>query len=187
MKDFVRWLFAIDPRYAQMMVTATDSQINPLLHQLVERSMALHEADSSGIQPTDSEWVDIRQQYDSTLATLERVLNLTPAMVHDSATTADGRARLAMARVNDYFDRAISGRAQFLPIPPLLAQVLRERGDWSIDAAAVQRAVERATALRASADSLRPAGGGAQMQPAPGPPPVALPDSGKRPVRRSVQ
>jgi hypothetical protein len=108
-------------------------------------------------------------------------------MVHDSASTADGRARLAMARVNDYFDRAISGRAQFLPIPPLLAQVLRERGDWSIDAAAVQRAVERATALRASADSLRPAGGGAQMQPAPGPPPVGLPDTSKRPVRRSVQ
>jgi hypothetical protein len=108
-------------------------------------------------------------------------------MVHDSASTAEGRARLAMARVNDYFDRAISGRAQFVPIPPLLSQALRERGDWSIDAAAVQRAVERATALRASADSLRPAGGGAQMQPAPGPPPVAQPDSSKRPVRRPVQ
>ena len=187
MKDFVRWLFALDPRYAQMMVTANDSQVNLLLHQLVERSMALHEADSSGVQPTDSEWADIRAQYDSTLATLERALNLTPAMVHDSASTAEGRARLAMARVNDYFDRAISGRAQFLPIPPLLAQALRERGDWSIDAAAVQRAVERATALRASADSLRPAGGGAQMQPAPGPPPVAQPDSSKRPVRRPVQ
>jgi hypothetical protein len=187
MKDFVRWLFAIDPRYGQMMLTAGDSQINLLLGQLVERSMALHEADSSGVRPTDSEWADIRSQYDSTLALLEREMNLTPAMVRDSATTAEGRARLAMARVNDYFDRVVTGRAQFLPIPPLLTQVLRERGDWSIDAAAVQRAVERATALRASADSLRPAGGGGVMQPAPGPPPVAVPDSGKRPRRRSVQ
>ena len=187
MKDLVRWLFAIDPRFAQMMLTATDSQVNQLLQQLVQRSMALHEADSSGIQPTDSEWTDIRQQYDSALAALEHSLNLTPAMIHDSASTEDGRARLAMARVNDYFDRAVAGKAQFLPVPPLLAQVLRDRGEWSIDAAAVQRAAERATALRASADSLRPAGGGAQMQPAPGPPPVALPDSGKRPTRRSVQ
>lgn len=187
MKDLVRWLFAIDPRYAQMMLTANDSQVNLLVQQLVQRSMALHEADSSGVQPSDSEWADIRVQYDSTLAVLEHSLNLTPAVVHDSASTEDGRARLAMARVNDYFDRAISGKAQFLPIPPLLAQVLRDQGDWSIDAAAVQRAAERATALRASTDSLRPAGGGAQMQPAPGPPPVVLPDSSKRPVRRSVQ
>ena len=185
-KDFVRWLYAIDPRYAQMMVTASDSQIGLLLRQLVERSMALHEADSTGVQPTDSEWADVRVQYDSTLAVLEHALNLTPAMVHDSASTQEGRARLAMARVNDYFDRVVGGQAQFVPIPPLLTQVLRERGDWSIDAAAVQRAAERATALRASADSLRPAGAGAQMTPAPGPPPIAVPDSSKRP-RRSVQ
>ena len=183
MKDFVRWLFAIDPRYAQMMVTATDSQIDLLLHQLVERSMALREADSSGVQPTDTEWAQIRLEYDSMVGGFERLLNLTPAMVHDSAATDEGRARLAMARVNDYFDRAIAGQTQFVPIPPLLAQALRDRGDWSIDAAAVQRSVERATSLRASADSLRP-GRGAQMQPAPGPPPVAQPDSSKRPARR---
>ena len=116
---------------------------------------------------------------------MEQVLNLTPAMAHDSATTDEGRSRLAMARVNDYFDRLVSSRAQFLPIPPLLTQVLRERGNWSIDAPAVQRAVERANALRASADSLRPATG-TPMQPAPGPPPVTLPDTGK-PLSRTVR
>ena len=185
-KDFVRWLFSIDPRYAQMMLTANDSLVNALLHQLVERTIALREADSSGVQPTDSEWADIRTEYDSTLAVLQHELNLNGAMLHDSATTDEGRSRLAMARVNDYFDRVVTGQAQFLPVPPLLTQVLREKADWSIDADAVQRAVERATALRASADSLRPPGGGARMQPAPGPPPVAVPDSGKRPPRRPV-
>jgi len=183
-KDFVRWLYAIDPRYAQSLTTANDSMINQLVVQLVQRSLALREADSSGVQPTDSELAEIRLAYDSSLAAVEQVLNLTPAMAHDSATTADGRTRLAMARVNDYFDRLVGGRTQFLPIPPLLTQVLRERGDWSIDAPAVQRAVERANALRASADSLRPAAG-AQMQPAPGPPPVTLPDTSK--PRRSVR
>lgn len=188
-KDFVRWLYSIDPRYAQMMLSANDSQVRILLGELVERTMALREADSSGVQPTDSEWKAIRTQYDSTIAVLERQLNLSGAMLHDSATTADGRARLAMARVNDYFDRVVTGQAQFLPIPPLLAQALREKGDWSIDAAAVQRSVERATALRASADSLRPPGNGAPMRPAPGPPPVGVPDSAKRqlPTHRSLQ
>lgn len=181
-KDFVRWLYAIDPRYAQSMLTAGDSLINLLVLQLVQRTLGLQEADSSRVQPTDSEWADIRVEFDSTLAVLEHELNLNPAMLHDSATTDEGRARLAMARVNDYFDRVITGQAQFLPIPPLLTQVLRERGEWSIDAAAVQRAVERATALRASADSLRPANGAVQR--APGPPPVSLPDTGNRPVHQ---
>lgn len=185
LKDFVRWLYAIDPRYAQSLATANDTMINQLVVQLVQRSLALREADSNGVQPTDSERAEIRLAYDSSLAAVEQALTLTPAMVHDSATTDEGRTRLAMARVNDYFDRLVSGRAQFLPIPPLLTQVLRERGDWSIDGPAVQRAVERANALRASVDSLRPATG-APMQPAPGPPPVTLPDTGK-PLRRTVR
>ncbi len=182
-KDFVRWLFSIDPRYGQMLAAASDSQVNVLLRQLVEQALVLREADSSGIQPTDSEWARIRAQYDTMLTALQQELSLNATMLHDSATTDEGRTRLAMARVNDYFDRIVAGQAQFLPIPPLLTQVLRERGDWSIDAAAVQRSVERATALRASADSLRPSGTGAQMQPAAGPPPVTLPDTGQRPAR----
>jgi hypothetical protein len=99
-----------------------------------------------------------------------------------------------MARVNAYFDRVVGGGAQFFPIPPLLAQVLRQRSEWSIDAAAVRRAAERATALRAASDSLRPPGGeappGAGMRPAPGPAPVPpVPDSllQRPPSRRIVQ
>jgi len=189
MRDFVRWLYAIDPRYAQMMVSANDSQIKLLLNELVERSMALREADSSGVQPSDTEWADIRTRYDSTLNVLGGELKLSAATLRDSATTADGRARLAMARVNDYFDRVVSGQAPFLPVPPLLSQALRERSDWSIDPAAVQRAVERATALRASADSLSQPGAGGTLRPAPGPPPVLPPDTGKHatPTRRSLQ
>lgn len=179
-KDFVRWLFAIDPRFAQQLQAANDSQINILVQQLVQRTLALRQADSSGVQPTDSEWAGVREQYDSTLAGLQHALNLSPAMVHDSATTDEGRARLAMARVNDYFDRVVSGQTAFVPIPPLLTQLLRERGEWSIDAAAVQRASERATALRASADSLTRPGAGVPLRPAPGPPPIGVPDSGKR-------
>jgi hypothetical protein len=177
MKDFVRWLYAIDPRYAQMMLSANDSQLNTLLSELVQRSMALRQADSSGVRLSDSEWVEIHTQYDSTIAAISRQLNLTSAVLHDSGATDDARARLVTGHVNDYFDRVVAGEAQYLPIPPLLTQVLREHASWSIDPAAVQRAVERATALRASADSQRqPA---APMRPAAGPPPVGAPDSAR--------
>lgn len=193
MRDMVRWLFAIDPRIAQTLPTATDSQIAPLLRQLVERTVALQQADSARVQLTDSEWTEVRVEYDSSLAIMRSLLGLTPAMLHDSATTAEGRARFAMARVNDYFDRVVLRQAQFAPIPPLLAQVLREGGKWSLDQSGVRQAAQRAGTLRASADSLTPPGGaapGAGLRPAPGPAPVPpVPDSVLRrpPAHRTRQ
>lgn len=193
-RDFVRWLFAIDPRYASAIPQASDSQIGTLVQQLVTRNVALQQAESAKVQLTDSEWTDVRLEYDSSLSFLRNRLGLTPEAMRDSTTTAEGRIRYAMARVNDYFDRVVSRQAQFSPIPPLMAQVLRERSDWSVDASGVRQAAQRAVTLRASADSLAPpagaAPGGTGLRPAPGPPPVpTIPDSvlQKQPARRSVQ
>ena len=192
-KDLVRWLSAINPRFAQALPMQSDSQITLLVQQIVERDIALQQADSARVQLTDSEWTEVRKEYDSTLAILANMLGYSAAMLRDSAATPDARARFMMARVNDYFDRVVGGQAQFFPVPPLLAQWLRERSDWSIDATGVQRAAERAASLRAGADSLRPPGAGnqgAQVRPAPGPPPVPpVPDSVVRrlPSRRVVQ
>jgi parvulin-like peptidyl-prolyl isomerase len=192
LRDFVRWLYAIDPRIAQSLSAANDSQVTMLVQQLVERTVALQQADSAHVQLSDSEWAAVRVEYDSSLAMLRTLLQLDPAALRDSTTTAEGRTRFAMSRVNDYFDRVVGRTAQFAPVPPLLAQVLRERTTWSIDEAALRQASQRATALRASADSLRPPGGeapsGAGMRPAPGPPPV-VPESvlQQRPTQRVVQ
>lgn len=193
MRDFVRWLFAIDPRIAQALPQATDTMITPLVQQLVERTVALQQAESAKVQLSDSEWTDVRAEYDSNLAILRALIGLNPVAMRDSATTAEGRERYAMARVNDYFDRVVNRQAQFAPIPPLLAQVLRERSKWSVDQSAVREAAQRAGTLRAIADSLNPPGGGppgAGMRPAPGPPPVApIPDSvlHRPPTNRTLQ
>jgi hypothetical protein len=193
MKDFVRWVYAINPQYLQALHTANDSEIGSLVEQLVERELALRQADSAKVQLSDSEWTTVRAEWDSTLGILGTLLNFTPAMLRDSATTKEGREQFMMARVNDYFDRLVSGQARFFPVPPLLAQWLRDRARWSIDPAGVQRASERAVALRASADSLAPPGSGspsAGVRPAPGPPPVqGVPDSvlQRPPSRRVVQ
>jgi hypothetical protein len=188
LKDLVRWLYAINPRYMQVLPTATDSQIGQLVQRLAERDLVLQQAESAKVQLADSEWVEVRAEYDSTLSMLRTVLGIDAAMLRDSATTKENRERLLMARVNDYFDRLVAGEAQFFPVPPLLAQWLREHSRWSIDASGVQRASERATALRAGADSLSrpgPGGSGAQVRPAPGPPPVPSgPDSGPAPAPR---
>jgi hypothetical protein len=75
--------------------------------------------------------------------------------------------------VDDYLERVVNGRAQFLPMPPFLSVALREDAAWNIDQAGVRVALERARAVRAARDS---AGLGESqppaVTPAPGPAPV---------------
>jgi hypothetical protein len=65
----------------------------------------------------------------------------------------------AMARVQDYFERVVRGRARFYPVPPFLGERLRARAKWSVDQAGARRALERAKEMRAVGDSLQPPGG----------------------------
>jgi peptidyl-prolyl cis-trans isomerase D len=169
-RDLARWLAAIDPGIAQALPSATDEQITQFLKFLVQRQVQLEQADSAGITLTRDDWAQLRMQHDSALSILATVLNLTPGMLQDSAATPEARTRFAMARVEDYFDRVVSRRARFFPIPPFLGETLRARGTWSVDQAGVRRALERATEMRA-ADSLN-APTGPRMTPAPGPAPV---------------
>jgi peptidyl-prolyl cis-trans isomerase D len=171
MKDLVRWLGALDPQVAQALGTATDDQIKQFLKVVVQRQLLLEAADSAGVTLTPQDWTQLRAQHDSALAILGSVLNLTPRILQDSAATPEARASLARARVQDYFDRVVHGRARFYPIPPFLGETLRARGSWSVDQAGVRRALERAKEIRATADSLT-GQGAPRMTPAPGPAPV---------------
>ena len=193
MSDLVRWLYALDPRVTQQMSAASDSQLNGLVLQLAERAVALQAAESSHVQLSDSERTEVRAQYDSSVALLRTVLQLDSIAIRDPASSREEHTRLAMLQLENYFERLLSGQAQFMPVPPLLAQALRERSSWSVDQTALREAAQRAAALRASADSLSPSpgagGGGPGLRPAPGPAPVQVPDSALRrpPSQRSVQ
>ena len=170
-RDLARWLSALDPNVAQSLPQATDEQINQFLKALVQRQLLLAQADSAKIALTAEDWQMLRAQHDSGMAMLASILNLTPQMLRDSLANPAERTNFAMARVNDYMDRVVHGRARFFPLPPFLAEALRARSKWSVDEAGVRRALERAQQQRMAADSLR-APGVPRMTPAPGGPPI---------------
>jgi hypothetical protein len=107
---------------------------------------------------------------------LGSILNLSPVMLRDSAPTPAARVDFAMARVNDYLEKVLHGRARFFPVPPFLAETLRDRAHWTVDEAGVRRALERAQELRGDSTRAQGAPNGPQnaprMVPAPGPAPV---------------
>jgi hypothetical protein len=170
--DLTHWLHALDPQYVQNLPQAGDEQIRNFLRLLTQRQILILQADSAGVQIEPAEWVRLRVEHDSTLAMVQSALGLSSRILDDSTEGADARVRFAMARVNDYLERVLSSRAQFVPVPPFFGAALRQRGDWAVVPAGIAQAAERAGAARARVDSL--SGGDARppMQPAPGPPPV---------------
>jgi len=178
-QDFMHWLPALDPRVLPALSTATEQQVVGLLKGLAQRDILLHQADSARVGLSDSDWAMVRAQQDSALSTVEGLLKLTPAIVRDSVTTPDGRVRLAMTRVNDYVDRVVGGQTQFAPLPPYLSEYLRAHGAWAKNDAGVQLAIERAQAIRAQLDSLRPSPQ-PNNQPVPAVPPGAQPITPRR-------
>ena len=69
-----------------------------------------------------------------------------------------------------YFDRAVARQVQFVPVPPFLAQTLRQRDSYAFDQAGIRRAVERATEGRGGPDSTQAAGARPGLRPSPAPP-----------------
>ena len=172
--DLTRWLHALEPQYAQGLSNATDEQIRDFLTLLTQRTLLIWQADSAGVGLGAEEWAQIRAQHDSALRLLQTALNVSAQALADSAADAGSRRRIAFARVNDYLERVLNNRAQFVPVPPFLAASLRSLAEWEVSAAGVTQALSRAEALRAAVDSL--SGGQDEnhprMMPAPGPAPA---------------
>ncbi|HXE81710.1 MAG TPA: peptidylprolyl isomerase [Gemmatimonadales bacterium] len=169
-RNLVRWLSALDPQVAQSLPQASDDQIKQFLKAIAQRDLLIQQADSAKVMLTPQDWQQIRAEHDSAIMMLGSILNISPQMLRDSASSQEERTNIAMARVNDYVDRVLQGRARFFPVPPFLGETLREKARWSVDEAGVRRAVERAQEIRTAADSSRT--NAPRMMPAPGPAPI---------------
>ena len=177
--DLMRWIFAINPGEVRGLPFASDDQVRQFLKVVTQRELLLAHVDSAGVRLTPDDWEQIRTDHASALRILDNELGISPKMLADSAPTVGARVRLAAVHVDAYLGRVLSEGAQFFPVPPFLAAALRESEPWSINAAGVAEAVDRAKALRAAGDSV-PGGG---MRPAPGPPPIPLDTAHGRVIR----
>lgn len=172
--DFVRWIYSLEPRVAAAVKDVPDEQLERFLRLIAQRHVLIRLADSARVQPTPEEWEYAKAQHDSALHLLRNILRLTPDVLRDSGASAADRERLATAHVDEYLQRVVTGRAQFLPMPPFLSFVLRDGADWDIDQAGVRVALEKARTVRGARDSTEapPPAEESPMTPATGPAPV---------------
>jgi hypothetical protein len=177
--EFMRWIQALPPQYAAQLKQADDSMLTQFARVLSQNVLLLRQADSAKIQVTPAEWKGMEANYRAQLDTLRAEMGLDTAALWDSSAAKVDRSKVAAAKVEQYFDRLISGTSKLRPLPSALATVLRDRSSFRIYDAGLNRAVELAEAERSKADSTKAKSG--PLQPAPGPAPIPgiTPEAGR--------
>lgn len=172
--QFLGWVETMPPQMqvARQLPQLPDSTIKRFVSSMAERELMLQKADSAKITLSPEEKTQLYTQFSQLIGMLEQQLGVDAKALADSAKTAPERERLAASRVETYIDRILGGQAQPLPVPQPLATVLQSKYESSINSAGVDRSVERAQKIRASADSARAQNQPKSQVPLPGAAPV---------------
>jgi len=148
------------PRSAQLVQQiqqAPDSQVNQYVTNMAQREVLLRRADSAKVGLSPEEIANLHRDFTQAVAMSWSQLGIDPKSLADSAKSASERERLAATRVEAFLDRVMAGQAQPVPVPAPLQIILMDKYDAKVNSAGIDRAVERAAKLRASADSARAA------------------------------
>jgi peptidyl-prolyl cis-trans isomerase D len=156
------------PQLSQQLQQVPDSIVRMFVKQMVEREVLLKRADSAKMGPTPEEYSNLHRDFVQAVAMTWQALRIDPKALADSAKTQAERERLAAARIEGFLDKVMAGEAQPVPVPAPLQIVLMNKYDSKVNAAGIDRAVERAQKVRHVADSTRAANQPKSAVPLPG-------------------
>jgi peptidyl-prolyl cis-trans isomerase D len=174
------------PNQSQLRQTISqvpDSLLQQFIRRMVQQDLLLQKADSAKVGPDSAELSRMRTAFGGAVQRAWQELGVAPQMLADSGASEADRERVAASRVEQYMNALLAGQAQFIQVPEPLEGLLKEEFDSKIVDAGIDRAVERAQAIRAATDSARAAqprppsavpvpGGPPQSPPAGSPPPA---------------
>jgi peptidyl-prolyl cis-trans isomerase D len=157
--DFAMILLS-EPRSGQLLQQiqqAPDSMVKQFVLSQAQRGVLLKRADSAKVGLSADELTSLRRDFVGAVKQSWQSLGIDPKSLADSAKTPAERERLAAARIEAYLDKVMTGQAQPLPVLSPLQLLLMDKYDAKVNSAGIDRAVERAQKIRASADSARAA------------------------------
>jgi parvulin-like peptidyl-prolyl isomerase len=144
-------------RLMQQIQTAPDSLVRQYVTNMAERELLLKRADSAKVTLTPEEVANLHRDFAQVVTMSWQQMGIDPKSLADSGKSTAERERLAASRVESFMDKIMAGQAQPIPVPAPLQMVLMDKYDASVNPAGIDRAVERAAKLRATADSAKAA------------------------------
>jgi len=153
----VGWLATLPPnaRILEQIKQMPDSMITNLIRRFATNELVLKQADSAKIQIDPAQLQQLHTSLSNAVRSAWAQLGVSPGSLQDSAKTEGDREKLAARRINDYFTRMVGEQAPFVPVPTPVSTILRSKYKYSFNDAGFDRAVEEASKIRNSADSLR--------------------------------
>jgi hypothetical protein len=131
----------------------------------------IRQADSAGVKLDPQELAQIRGEFTSGITQAWMELGIDPKTLADSGgRSVAERERFAAARIDEYLDKLLAQQARFVDIPKPVQLALRKQYEADVKAAGLDRAVERAQKIRATADSTAAAREPRSAVPMPGAP-----------------
>jgi hypothetical protein len=168
---FVRWveLMPAQQRVPQQLAASPDSIARLFIKSVARNEVLLKKADSAGITLTAEEQASLRNEFKNAIVALWGQLGLDPVAIAKDGKSLPERERIAAASIESLLDRIMVGQAQAVQVPIPAHSVLAMMYSTKTTPAGIDRAVERASRLRASADSARLASQPQSQVPAPTP------------------
>ncbi len=165
-----QWMSALPnaPQLRAQLAQAPDSLVRLFVRQVARQEVLLKKADSAKITVDSAEMNNLHRAYVTAIGNIWSGLGVAPSQLADSAKSEADRQRLAATRIDGYLERLVQQRAQYVDIPTPIEAGIRAKGDFSVYDGAVDKALERAARVRASADSARSAGQPPTAVPLPG-------------------
>lgn len=152
----------------QQIAQAPDSLVKVFVMQLARNEVLLKQADSLKVQLDTADIGNMRRTFVSAVTNSWAGLGVRPAELTDTTGQAGDKKQIAAARVEDYLDRLTQQRAGFVEVPVPIERALRDKYEFKLNDAGIDRALERAVQVRAAGDSSRAANQPATAVPLPG-------------------
>lgn len=178
--EFANWVASFPPQMQIriQVLNAPDTLVDRFVKQGMRNELVLRQADSAKVAPDTAELANMYLTFKNALVQGWNGLGVDPAKLADSAKSAGGdKAKWVAGRIESYFDKLVKNEAPFVDLPYPVVRALQQKYDFSVNDAALDKAVDRAKGLRASADSARAVQG---PPAAPAPAPAPAPDSASK-------
>lgn len=157
--EFADWIAAYPPtsqiRPQLISPQTADSSVEKFVRQIVRNELVLRQADSAKTQVDSSEKSNLYMAFLNNLTQTWTALGVDPARLADSAGANGDKEAIAAAKIEEYFDKLVKNEAQFVDVAYPIARALQKKYSFSVNDAGLDRVVELARAVRATADSAR--------------------------------
>lgn len=161
---------------AAQIEAAPDSLVRQGLLEPMVRTWLIFRQARAAMPTVDTAQVgEFRRSLSTALVSSWAGLGVPPQVLTDSAKTPEERTTFAVGRVDASLDRIVAGQQGVVQVPPPAEAILRKKYGARVFPAAIDKAVTKATAVRAQADSARAAQVPQSVVPLPGGADKALP------------